>query len=513
MSKLSYWERRQVEDTYRYFQDAEDTADQISKVYLKASRYFSTKSDEVFERYQTKHRLSEAEARQLISTMQDKTSLDELLQKLRNGDEAKKELLAKLEAPAYQARLERMRQLQNQLDLMMRTVYQQEKDISTNFYTDLSSEAYYRQIYNTQQRAGVAFSFGHLSAEVVDRVLHSKWSGKNYSSRIWDNTQALAQNVKEELLINLVTGRTNRETAEVIANKFGQGAYNARRLVWTESSFVASEMNFKAYDACGIEMYRYLATLDLRTSAICRSLDGKVFPVKDRKIGVNCNPMHPWCRSTTISQVDDEILKKWPRSAIDPETGKEIKVPGDMTYEQWYEKYVTGNPKAQLEEKKIKNMSSDRAQHKRYREILGDNIPKSFVKFQEMKYNNAEKWNSLHIKYLDTNLKTKIRSDATNKLIEPGKQGKHIVGHNNYAKGRSYLTISLEDAQQLVNKYAGTGEIKRDRFGKWTNKEFVSADKNIGVVVDPQTGEEFVTSRFSIHYSKNGTHIVPRKGG
>ena len=65
----------------------------------------------------------------------------------------------------------------------------------------------------------------------------------------------------------------------------------------------------------------------------------------------------------------------------------------------------------------------------------------------------------------------------------------------------------------MVNKYAGTGEIKRDRFGKWTNKEFVSADKNIGVVVDPQTGEEFVTSRFSIHYSKNGTHIVPRKGG
>ena len=105
MSKLSYWERRQVEDTYRYFREAEVTADQISKVYLKASRYLSMKSDEVFERYQTKHRLSEAKARQLINTMQDKASLDELLQKLRNGDESKKELLAKLEAPAYQARL------------------------------------------------------------------------------------------------------------------------------------------------------------------------------------------------------------------------------------------------------------------------------------------------------------------------------------------------------------------------------------------------------------------------
>ncbi|MFQ7566370.1 MAG: polymorphic toxin type 50 domain-containing protein, partial [Clostridium perfringens] len=27
--------------------------------------------------------------------------------------------------------------------------------------------------------------------------------------------------------------------------------------------------------------------------------------------------------------------------------------------------------------------------------------------------------------------------------IEVGKQGKHIVGHNNYIEGRSYLTISL----------------------------------------------------------------------
>ena len=458
MSKLSYWERRQVEDTYRYFQEAEDTADQISKVYLKASRYLSMKSDEVFERYQTKHRLSEAEARQLISTMQDKTSLDELLQKLRNGDESKKELLAKLEAPAYQARLERMRQLQNQLDLMMRTVYQQEKDISTNFYTDLSSEAYYRQIYNTQQRAGIAFSFGHLSAEVVDRVLHSKWSGKNYSSRIWDNTQALAQNVKEELLINLVTGRTNRETAEVIANKFGQGAYNARRLIWTESSFVASEMNFKAYEECGIEMYRYLATLDLRTSAICRSLDGKVFPVKERKIGVNCNPMHPWCRSTTISQVDEEILKRWPRSAIDPETGKEIKVPGDMTYEQWYEKYVAGNPKAQLEEKKIKNMSSDRVQHKRYREILGDNIPKSFVKFQEMKYNDIDKWSGLKEAYrdvgwqrraLENHTKGEVHSSpsngAPNSVFDKYKEGE-LIQRRFYGKtGKPRLDIDLTD--------------------------------------------------------------------
>ena len=73
------------------------------------------------------------------------------------------------------------------------------------------------------------------------------------------------------------------------------------------------------------------------------------------------------------------------------------------------------------------------------------------------------------------------------------------------------MTVSEKEAQELVDKYAGTGDIKRDIKGRWTNKEFVTADKKIGVVVDRESGKENSTSRFSIHYSKNGVHIVPRK--
>lgn len=515
MKSNAYWEQRQVQDAFSVFQKAENTADQISSLYQKASRYLSMQAGNIFERYQTKHRLSETEARQLISTMQDRTSLDELLQKLRNGDKdkSKSQLLSKLEAPAYQARLERLRHIQSQLDIIMTNVYQQEKLISADFYTGLASDSYYRSIYNIQQRADAAFSFGHVSARVINQVINSRWSGKNYSERIWGNTQALAQGLKEELLINLVTGRTNREAAAIIANKFAQGSSNARRLVRTESNYVSTELNFKAYEECGIEEYQYLATLDLKTSKICRELDGKIYPIKERQIGKNCPPMHPWCRSTTISVVDRALIEKMQRSAIDPATGKRIKVPRSMTYQLWYDKYVKGKPEVELEEKKIRNRSSDRTQYRKYRETIGKDVPETLDDFQNMKYNDINRWDSLHTKYLDANLKAKIQSDVTNKLIEPGKQGKHIIGHNNYVKGRSYLTVSLEEAQRLVHKYAGTGELKRDRFGKWTNKEFVSAKKSVGVVVDPQTGEEFVTSRFSIHYSKNGTHIVPRKEG
>ena len=66
--------------------------------------------------------------------------------------------------------------------------------------------------------------------------------------------------------------------------------------------------------------------------------------------------MHPWCRSTTICNITDEELTNMKRRARNPITGKNELVPANMTYEQWYKKYVEGNPDAQLMEKKVRNL-------------------------------------------------------------------------------------------------------------------------------------------------------------
>lgn len=126
-------------------------------------------------------------------------------------------------------------------------------------------------------------------------------------------------------------------------------------------------------------------------------------------------------------------------------------------------------------------------------------------------YNKNSILENIKLKERDIRLSKYIKSDKVVKTIKSGRQGKHIRGHNNYSTGNSYLTITEKEAQALVNKYAGTGKLKRDSKDKWTKKEFVIADQYIGVVVDAVTGEEIKTKRFSIHYSKKGTHIVPRK--
>lgn len=394
----SYWERRQAETMYEYMEKAEKVADEIAQLYLKASRYLSSQADDVFEKYQTKYGLTENEARRLLNELQDKTSLDELLEKLKNGgsDMSRQELLKQLEAPAYQARLERLRQLQNQLDLMMTQIYNQEKQKNTGFYTDLANESYYKSMFNIQQQTGLAFSFSAIDPQMIDQVVNSKWSGKNYSERIWKNTEALAHDIKEQLLLGLVTGKTNREVSKEIQNKYAVGAATARRLVRTESCYIANEMNFNVYEESGIEKYRYCAILDLRTSQICRSLDRKIFLVKERKIGVNSPPMHPWCRSTTTAVISENLLKNMTRRARDPITGKVLTVPANMSYHSWYDKYVKGKPEAELAEKQIKNRTTDRKQWERYKKTLGkDYVPDNLDDFQKLKYTDGQEYGIL----------------------------------------------------------------------------------------------------------------------
>lgn len=145
--------------------------------------------------------------------------------------------------------------------------------------------------------------------------------------------------LKNELLVSMLSGRSNEKTARIFQERFGVNAYCARRIVRTESAYVANAAQKSAYSEAGIDRYRFVATLDSRTCECCGALDGKVFELAKAKPGTNYPPMHPFCRSTTIADFGDEELEGLERRAKDKD-GNTVKVPAGMTYEQWKEKYV-----------------------------------------------------------------------------------------------------------------------------------------------------------------------------
>ena len=89
-------------------------------------------------------------------------------------------------------------------------------------------------------------------------------------------------------------------------------------------------------------------------------------------------------------------------------------------------------------------------------------------------------------------------------LIEAGKQGKHLLDHNNFRQGSSILTHS--NPQALLNEFAGTGQRISGVVGG-PGKERVNFGQVIGQI--NVNGVLTNTTNGIIHYSKNGAHIVP----
>lgn len=338
MKHSEYWKGRKTQRMWEHMQRAEDTAEEISKLYLHASQYINNNINGIFDKYAAKHKLSKLEAKQLLNSLEDPTDFQAMLNRLKAGvsSDEKDELIKMLEAPAYRSRINRLEKLQSDIDVMMHSVYRQEKDFNTVNYTNVAHDAYYKSIYDIQSLTGYSFSFNQLNPVTVDKLLHSKWSGINYSERIWNNTQAVAKEIKEQLLMAMITGKTETEIAQEIANKYSTASMYARRLIRTESCYIAEELEAQSYEECGAKKYIFLATLDIKTSEECRELDMKTFLLKEREVGVNCPPMHPWCRSTTIIGMDEDVLKGLQRRARDPETGENYIVDGNTSYKDWF---------------------------------------------------------------------------------------------------------------------------------------------------------------------------------
>ena len=81
------------------------------------------------------------------------------------------------------------------------------------------------------------------------------------------------------------------------------------------------------------------------------------------------------------------------------------------------------------------------------------------------------------------------------------------VNNKNYIKGKSILYISAEEAQELLNEFAGKGNFA----DKLMQKEIVNFGKIIGEYIEEGSEFGIPTTCGKIHYGKNGAHIVPAK--
>ena len=161
-------------------------------------------------------------------------------------------------------------------------------------------------VFDVTKGADYRAAFDLIPESRVKAILSTNWSGQMFSERVWYNTNALANGLKHDILVGIMAGKSEQHMADDIMNRCGVGAFEAHRLVRTETTCVANMAELYGYKELDIDEYEFSACLDSRTSDLCRELDGKVFKRNSAQAGVNLPPMHPFCRSTTLPVLPSE---------------------------------------------------------------------------------------------------------------------------------------------------------------------------------------------------------------
>lgn len=334
ISSKEYWEKRSELNLVRNEKSASQYERQLKKAYEETIRSIRKEVQAFYQRHSDETGVTLTSARrrlkpdeQMDFQKQARKYLDEVE---RLGDKAftaeYRDYLKKLSGRAYIS----------QMDELVTNIRHNIETLSTGYNAGLGNTlkdayetGYFSTMFDAQKRAGVGVSFTTPGGKQLETAIREKWLGQNYSDRIWADKKKLTDNIEQMLSQEFVRGRGPNDIARDFADRLNVSYSNAQRLIRTEINYISNKGSLQAYKDTGIvEKYRYVATLDSRTSDGCRELDGEVFEIKEAKTGVNLPPLHPYCRSTTVPHFED-----------DDGTGKSIRLGENLKFFDWVEKY------------------------------------------------------------------------------------------------------------------------------------------------------------------------------
>lgn len=339
----AYWQKRLASRVNLYTADADDIADRVARAYISAGKEFGKMAEDILRGFEGLG-ISRTAAEQLLRNVNyDKSTFDVLKQAVSSisDPEDRKRILAELSAPAYQYRMKRLDDMRKDIAERCNKIYKTELNADKKFLEKEIDTAYKHTIFDYQGYTGIAESFSAMPQGQIDKILETNWSGKHFSERIWGNVQDMDDKLQQTLLTGFMTGQGSYKMADALMERMEVGAFEARRLIRTETTYVCGQAELAAYKETDTEKYEFMAVVDNRTSIFCEHLDGKRFFVKDAKPGQNYPPMHPFCRSTTVAVLptEEELDAEWEKF-----TGEHV--PKDMDFEDWLDHLVDdGNGK------------------------------------------------------------------------------------------------------------------------------------------------------------------------
>ena len=343
----SYWADRFVSEEERRDRDNRRYYSTIEKEYNKALAGLDKDIEYWLGRIAKNNDISLSGAKELLSKkelQEFKWTVEEYIQKGKeNGVSG--QWLKQLENASARVHIQRLEALKIQIQDRIENMYTTKDRSMEDYLCRVYKDTYYHTVFEIDKGIGsIQSSFNKLDDRKVLQIIHKPWAtdGKDFSTRIWEDKANLVNTLHTGLTQSLIRGGNLddviNDISQFVSSKIKNKKYIASRLVTTESAAYASKAQEQAYKDLSVDKYEILATLDLHTSDICQDLDGKIFDRKDYQVGVTAPPFHPNCRTVTVPWFPDDVDAG--ERAARGKDGKVGYVHQNMTYKEWYNKYV-----------------------------------------------------------------------------------------------------------------------------------------------------------------------------
>lgn len=342
MTNEAYWAARIAELEKKWNRKSREQLEkELARYYNQALKHIQKDIEALYGRFAKDNELSYADAVKTLTTSEYKAwrmDIEEYLARYKSmGD---KELLKELNVLARKSRISRLDKLYSETVEHLADLSGKTEKATDKFHTEAYKDFYYHGIYETGKKVGFRLPVSVVDDKAVLQVLRIPWSGKNYSQRIWTNSAKLSRTLKQTITQAIHRGTSTDTLSRLVAQKMNTGLSNARRLVRTELNYAENHAARDSIQDSGLKYYRFIATLDKRTSHQCREHDGHVYKVEDYSPGTNAPPLHPNCRSTISGSLRGPGGVKTGTRIARADNGKTYHIPADMKYEDWKTVFV-----------------------------------------------------------------------------------------------------------------------------------------------------------------------------
>lgn len=347
MQDAAYWTRRAARNLIANEKTAVQYERDLQLAYKRAYARMEADLRDFYARYAKENKMTLSQARKSLSNTELKSFKQRQLEYLeeveRNGNNPQyAKQLRQMSARAYVTKMDEIQANIRHHVEMLSTKYD---DGTGNLLRGAYEDSYYKTVFDVSKQANVSADFTALGSKQLDTAVKEKWSGANYSDRIWQSKQKLVAALTDIIPQEFARGRGVQQIANDFAARMNVSYKNALRLVRTEINYISNKATLQAYRDSGVvQEFEFVATLDMRTSEVCQDMDGRHFPLAEGKTGINIPPLHPYCRSTTIPYFPaDEFGAAVTDRVGRDETGKSTFMGKDMSYLEWAQQYTSAS--------------------------------------------------------------------------------------------------------------------------------------------------------------------------